>query len=104
MSDKYILDGHVAVPVDDLLEWGRWFQTANLVVAKDTLPSGTYVSTVFLGSDYNHGFGTKPQIFETMVFGGPLDQEMDRYATWEEAETGHAAMLARARQAENGAA
>jgi len=100
MSDKYILDGHDVVPVDDLLEWGRWLQTANRVVAKDDLPSGTYVSTVFLGLDYNHGFGSHPQLFETMVFGGPLDSEMDRYSTWREAEAGHAAMLARAKEAE----
>jgi hypothetical protein len=99
VSDKYILDGHNAVPIDDLLEWGRWLQTAKRTVAKDELPSGTRVSTVFLGLDYNHGFGS-PRIFETMIFGGPLDQEQDRYATWEEAETGHAAMLARAKEAE----
>lgn len=24
-----------------------------------------------------------------MVFGGEFDQEMERYATWEEAEEGH---------------
>jgi hypothetical protein len=32
-------------------------------------------------------------LFETMVFGGPLNGEMDRYATWDEAEAGHKAML-----------
>jgi hypothetical protein len=27
--------------------------------------------------------------FETMVFGGPHDREMERYETWEEAKLGH---------------
>jgi hypothetical protein len=30
-----------------------------------------------------------------MVFGGSLDQEMDRYCTWEEAEIGHDMMVQR---------
>lgn len=103
MTDKYILNGHEVVPVDDLLEWGRWLQTADRVVAKDELSSGARVSTVFLGLDYNHGFGLAPAIFETMIFGGTLDGDMDRYATWQEAEAGHAAMVAKAKAAEGGA-
>lgn len=38
---------------------------------------------------------------ETMVFGGPLDAEMERYSTWDEAVAGHAAMVARC-EAEGG--
>lgn len=62
-------------------------------VAYDETPQGN-VSTVWLG--LNHAFvpGTLA-IFETLVFEGPLDGEMDRYATEEEAVAGHAAMLAR---------
>lgn len=33
MTDKYILNGHEVVPVDDLLEWGRWLQTADRDIA-----------------------------------------------------------------------
>jgi hypothetical protein len=56
--------------------------------------SGVRVSTVFLG--INHGFADETSLwFETMVFGGDLDGEQDRYETWEEAEVGHAAMVAR---------
>jgi hypothetical protein len=53
----------------------------------------TRVSTVFLV--INHGFHGENKWFETMVFGGDLDGEQDRYTTWEEAEHGHAAMVAR---------
>lgn len=46
------------------------------------------VSTVFLGLNHNYGDGP-PLIFETMIFGGPMDQYQDRYSTEEEAMAGH---------------
>ena len=52
------------------------------------------VSTVFL-MGINHAFGdeVEPILFETMIFGGPMDQYQTRYSTWEEAEAGHAEAL-----------
>jgi hypothetical protein len=38
-----------------------------------------YVSTVWLGLDHN--WGGRPHIFETMVFGGPLNEQLERYST-----------------------
>ncbi len=32
-------------------------------------------------------------MFETIVFGGPMDEEMRRYATWDEAVEGHDEMV-----------
>lgn len=102
MSDhngRYILDGHTPVPAPDLETWARWYQNPeNFIVAKDTAPDGAQVSTVFLALDHNF-FGVaggQPILFETMVFGGPLNGEQVRYATWDEAVAGHAEMLARA--------
>jgi hypothetical protein len=40
--------------------------------------------------DHNHLRQGPPILFETMIFGGPYDQYMDRYCTWAEAEAGHA--------------
>ena len=37
----------------------------------------------------------RPILYETMVFGGVLDQECERYYTRAEAIKGHAAMVAR---------
>jgi hypothetical protein len=45
------------------------------------------VSTVFLMMD--HGWSDVPVLFETMVFGGPLDGYMRRYHTHDEAMEGH---------------
>ncbi len=88
MSRKYILEGKEPKAVEDVLEWGRWFETANRHVAENTLPNDVRVSTVFLGLDHSFGQGT-PVLFETMIFGGEHDQYQERYGTWEEAEAGH---------------
>jgi len=93
MTDKYILDGQEAVIEPDLHKWGIWFQTADRHVASDKIDK-IRVSTVFLGLDHSFDEGP-PQLFETMVFGGPLADEMDRYATWAEAKSGHAKMFER---------
>lgn len=90
MSDKYILDGHKIVPCDDILEWGKWVKKAERHVADDR-KNDIRVSTVFLGLDHSFGQGP-PLLFETMVFGGEHDGDMDRYSTWKEAEQGHKMM------------
>lgn len=82
-------DGKQPVGVEDVREWGRWFQnTEHRVVAQETV-NGVLVSTVFLGIDHNW-FGKGPPIlFESMVF-LPGDGELQqRYATWDEALAGH---------------
>ncbi len=91
----YILDeDNNPVHTEDVLEWGEWFKDlSRRTVAKDTVGS-VNVSTVFIGLDYNFE-GGEPILFETMVFGGELDQEEIRYRTWEEAEAGHKLMLER---------
>jgi len=92
----YILRGKEPVPASDTLEWGRWFENKdNRRVAFDKVEDEAEVSTVFVGLD--HGFGGTPLLFETMVFGGKLDGEQDRYSTWEEAEAGHKAIVGRVR-------
>jgi hypothetical protein len=58
------------------------------------------VSTMFMGCDLarfarlldreQHA----PEFFETMVFGGDLNGRIRRYATWKEAEAGHAETVA----------
>lgn len=101
MTDKYILDGKKAVPCEDLMEWGGWFETADRHVAQDMV-GDVRVSTVFLGLD--HSFGrllhedAPPLLFETMIFGGDHDQYQDRCSTWEQAEAMHAEALALVRK------
>jgi hypothetical protein len=59
---------------------------------------GVDVSTVWMGINHRYGPGP-PLIFETMVFGGPLNQDCRRYTTIEQARAGHAEVLAAVREA-----
>jgi hypothetical protein len=77
----YILDGQMVRPVD-VRRWAKWFETADRIVREDRI-NGVRVSTVFLGLDAGCG---SPELFETMVFGGMLDQRTWRAATWAQAE------------------
>lgn len=98
MSDYYILNGRAVVP-STLLEWGRWLEeNRDKKMVRKTKVGDSLVSTVFLGLDHQWG-GGPPLIFETLVFDGPLADEMDRYSTYDEAEAGHEAMVKRVEQA-----
>lgn len=97
MGEYYLLDDdHNLVPVNDVHEWARFFENhANRIVAQDYPRPNVLVSTVFLGVDHSFGRGSRPVVFETMVCRNGEWGEEQRYATWEEAEDGHAAMLKR---------
>lgn len=59
------------------------------------------VSTVFLGLDHGFWFQPvkpyRPVLFESMIFGGPFNDEQERYCTIEEAQDGHQRMVRLAR-------
>jgi hypothetical protein len=91
-------DNHV-VDVSNLITWGEFMETGNRGVGYTQITSEIAVSTVFLGLDHRF-FGKGPPIlFETLVFGGPLDGEGGRYSSYDDAETGHRMMVAKARAA-----
>jgi len=92
MSEHYILEGREPKPAD-LMTWGKWFETAERHV-DDTWIGNVRISTVFLGLDHSFSEGS-PLLFETLVFGGELADEMERYETYEQAEDGHKKMVAR---------
>ena len=110
MSDKYILggdDGRTPIPVEDLLEWARWFERNDRRVAEDFI--GPYrVSTVFLGLNHNFaglfgGGDPTPIVFETMVFAAagqhaPHNYDMERCSTWDEAVARHQQVVSRLKQ------
>ena len=99
MAQFYKLEGKIAVPVDND-KYLRWIRTdlhqGHRVVASNELKNGEdliRISTVFLFG-INHAFGEcAPLLFETRIFGGPLDLYQVRYSTWEQAESGHATAL-----------
>jgi hypothetical protein len=93
---NYILDENNAPKAKlDIITWAQWYETSadQRIVAQDKgIGDAEMVSTVFLGSDHNFGVGP-PLLYETLVFGGTLDEERKRYSTREAALLGHAEML-----------
>ncbi len=95
MADFYRLEGHEVRPCS-IEEFGAAMEDKRGGRVAATRVGDARISTVFLGMDHSWG-GGPPLLFETLVFGGPLDDEMERYSTWEQAEAGHEAMVARVR-------
>lgn len=79
----------------------KWRSTnlADCRVGLTDITPGCHVSTVFLGLDHRFIDEGAPLLFETFVFGGPLDMRMNRYSTWSKAERGHKSMVAQVRAA-----
>lgn len=89
MNDKYILDADGNPVVEpDLIKWVKSFETMDRIVKKTQLSHGVKVSTVFLGLDHSFG-GSKPILWETMIFGGEHDGYQERYSTHDDALSGH---------------
>jgi len=77
----------------DLLEWVRWFETADRTVIQTTV-GDVLISTVFLGLDHRLGAAGLPVLWETMIFGGDHDGRQTRYTSRLEALIGHATAVA----------
>ena len=98
--DKYILNEDHTIEAVDLKTWAEWYENSDearrvkRTVYNDPVNDNEIViSTVFLGLDHSFSNEGPPILFETMVFGGRFDQEMERYATWDQAVRGHDIMV-----------
>lgn len=76
-------------------EWLTWVVSAEgiSVPVKQERVGGRFVSTVFL-SQMASRHHDDPRHFETLVDDGETSEVVARYATWEQAETGHADIVA----------
>jgi len=92
----YVLDAHGDPEIcDDWQTWAEWFaNTEARIVARDDLPDGVQVSTVFLGLDHNFFGRGAPVLWETMIFGGPHDQYQTRATSRADALDQHCEALA----------
>lgn len=83
MISYYILDDQHQPQAVDLETWAAWLGNPdNRHVALDRVGE-VVVSTAFIGLDPH--LAHEARLFETMVFGGTLDREIRRCATWEDA-------------------
>lgn len=103
-TDKYILEGTEVVPCYDLFEWAQWLEEHHdeRFIAETFLGDGEVrVSTIFLGLNYRFGISEAPPfVFETIVFGGPLNCNIWRWSTYHEAEQGHEEVVRECREQE----
>lgn len=88
MIKLYTLKDKKVIEVDDTAAMSKQ-DFASRIVGKTQVTPEVLVSTVFLGIDHGMPYGSQPVLFETMVFGGPLDQSQECYCTYEQAECGH---------------
>jgi hypothetical protein len=95
----YVLDKHgtpVAVTIDEWVSKLRKRFTKGQAAERvgHTQVGRSLISTVFLGIDHNYHQSGPPILWETMVFGGPLDTNCYRCAgTREQAEAMHARVV-----------
>lgn len=104
MSDYYKLEGRVVTKYasfDDYLEDCKAHpaQHQRPQHVGDTTMKGVRISTVFLALDHSFG-GGRPMLFETMVFGGQLNDEQERCSTYDEAKAMHSRWVAAVKEAE----
>ena len=68
------------IPATDIYHWWNMFEISKQRIVKQERIGKSKVSTVFLGIDHNflNRSEQAPILWETMVFGGKLDQEQDR--------------------------
>lgn len=93
---KYILVNGQPIPEPDSIKWAMWFENSlKERIVEKTQIGGVEVSTVFLGLNHSFSETGLPILWETMVFGGPLDGEQERYTSIEAAKMGHAEMVER---------
>ena len=115
VSAKYWKLNEDKQPVEcGLLEWGEFFGDDEKRRVAYTQTEHFEVSTVFLGLDHSFGRNGPPILFETMIFNravaGATESDMReilkgadcfRYASWDDAETGHATAVRRVLLAES---
>lgn len=97
MADYYTMDENRETHPATHEEWAAWYPTSQRIVALEVVGESR-VSTIFLSIDHSYD-GGPPLLFETLVFDGPLDGEMERCGTMDAALQQHAAMVRRVREA-----
>lgn len=100
MKDKplhYVLDEFNRTVPADLVAWAHFFENNNRIVDYTGITSDCHVSTVFIGLDLRPWHDGPPLLFETIVFRGDDSSDYGRYSSWDDAVTGHKAVVRKLR-------
>ena len=98
----YVMDAEDnVVEVHDWMTWGLFMEDQRRQIGYTQITSECTVSTVFLGIDHRTWRKGPPVLFETMIFNGPedIDGYTWRYASYDDAITGHKMAVKKARLA-----
>jgi hypothetical protein len=87
--------------VSDIHKWSSWLGAHHPNRVAEAQIGESWISTVFLGIDHNWSGKGPPVLWETMVFGGKLNEDQVRCGgSREQAEAMHALMVDRVKLAE----
>lgn len=101
LDGYYKLVGKVPTPCS-MSELADAFNNDSRILKKTRI-GDVEVSTVFLCIDHSFSDTAQPILFETLVFGGKLDGEVNRYSDYDKALEGHEEMCQMVRDAGFGA-
>ena len=90
----FILDAERRVVQTDLQAWGRWVGTVGSLEIARTEVRHLLVLTSFAGIDISFGEGS-PAFFETRVLDGLDELDCLEASSWDEALSGHQALVNR---------
>jgi hypothetical protein len=76
-----------------LMRWAELLEDNSYRVVMNDVINGIAVSTVWLGLDHSFNQSDAPIIFETMIFGGPRDEQQWRFSTEEQAIAKHQSIV-----------
>jgi hypothetical protein len=86
----YVLDAeHRPVAISDVAQWAEFMGGPGRIVAQTHI-GNVFISTVCLGINHRFCQQGPPLIFETMIFEDGNGGDCWRYASWDDAVTGHA--------------
>ena len=103
MGRYYILKAGTVVEEPHYPTWAKWYEehfTDVELIARTELVHGV-VLTRFLAMNMTLTTQSEPLVFETRIKGGWLDDTWERFATIDEARTGHDHWVSRVREAES---
>lgn len=102
--EKYAILENSMVEETDVHAYLKWVRDdgdfAKRRIGYTELAGEVTVSTVFLGMNHQFEPNAPALWFETLVFGGVLDGEMERYTTYSEAKAGHERMVSLVKERE----
>lgn len=93
--EKYILQGEEVTKCNSLIEWAEWFENQQNTILKQDTVGTVFISTIFLGLDFNHTGEGDPVLFETLIRRGGRYEKCVKHTNYKKAIEFHEKVLNR---------